>query len=327
MNRAARADRHLLSSDQLSRFQRDGYLLVEGVLEPAALVEPLFAEYGEVLERLAHELRDRGGLASTYHDLQFAERLIRIYRETGRDHSRYFNPSLMTSGVTPDAPFWAGPAGFRIITHERVLDLVECLIGPEIYSNPVQHIRIKPPRAPAPERRHRRSGARESMASGQRRGGPRRRRHRHAHGVDRAVGCSPGARLSAGDSVESQALRTHCPGSAGRPLAIPDALLELNRATPVPTRAGDVILMHKHTIHGSPPNVSEQIRWSLDLRYNPTGRPEFPCFVARSRRDPESELRDPEAWARLWRGVRERLAAHPLAKIAHRWRRTEPVCA
>ena len=23
-------------------------------------------------------------------------------------------------------------------------------------------------------------------------------------------------------------------------------------ATPVPTRAGDVILMHKHTIHGSP---------------------------------------------------------------------------
>ena len=38
--------------------------------------------------------------------------------------------------------------------------------------------------------------------------------------------------------------------------------------------------MHKHTIHGSLPNVSDEIRWSLDLRYNPTGqptgRPEFP---------------------------------------------------
>ena len=87
-----------------------------------------------------------------------------------------------------------------------------------------------------------------------------------------------------------QALRTHCPGKPGRPFAISDALLDLDRATPVPTRAGDVILMHKHTIHGSLPNVSEAIRWSLDLRYNPTGqptgRPQFPGFVARSRRDP-----------------------------------------
>ena len=150
MNRAVRVDRHLLSSEQLSRFQRDGYLLVEGVLEPAAVVEPLFAEYGEVLDRLAHELRDRDELASTYDDLQFAERLIRIYRETGRDHSRYFDPSLMTSGVTPDTPFWAGPAVFRIITHERVLDLVECLIGPEIYSNPVPAHTYQAARAPAP---------------------------------------------------------------------------------------------------------------------------------------------------------------------------------
>ena len=128
-----------------------------------------------------------------------------------------------------------------------------------------------------------------------------------------------------------RALRTHCPGKPGRPFAIPDALLELNRATPVPTRAGDVILMHKHTIHGSLPNGSDEIRWSLDLRYNPTGqptgRPEFPGFVARSRRDPGSELRHPEAWAELWRAARERLAVRPPAKPAHRWRGTEPVCA
>ena len=40
---------------------------------------------------------------------------------------------------------------FRIITHERVLDLVECLVGSEIYSNPVQHVRIKPPEYRLPE--------------------------------------------------------------------------------------------------------------------------------------------------------------------------------
>ena len=332
MNRAARGDGHLLSSDQLSRFQRDGYLLVEGVLEPAAVVEPLFAEYAEVLDRLARELHARGELASTYADLAFAERLIRIYRDTGRDHSRYFDPSLMTSGVTPDTPYWAGPAVFHIITHERVLDLVECLIGPEIYSNPVQHIRIKPPEHLLPD------GATDVLA----RANPW---HQDNGVVDPvadntnmltvwiALSDAPVERgcLQVIPRSHLQALRTHCPSRPGRPLAIPDTLLELNRATPVPTRAGDVILMHKHTIHGSLSNVSEQIRWSLDLRYNPTGqptgRPEFPGFVARSRRDPERELRDPEAWARLWGDARERLAAHPAAKPAHRWRGTEPVCA
>ena len=55
--------------------------------------------------------------------------------------------------------------------------------------------------------------------------------------------------------------------------------------------------------HSSLSNNSDDVRVSLDLRYNPTGqptgRPEFPGFVARSRRDPSSELRDPEAWKQL----------------------------
>ena len=40
MSRAARAGRRRLNSAQLSRCERDGYLLVEGVLEPAAVVDP-----------------------------------------------------------------------------------------------------------------------------------------------------------------------------------------------------------------------------------------------------------------------------------------------
>ena len=66
--------------------------------------------------------------------------------------------------------------------------------------------------------------------------------------------------------------------------------------------------MHRLTCHGSLPNRSDRIRWSLDLRYNPTGqhtgRPVFPGFVARSRRNPDSELDDPAVWAGLWRQAR-----------------------
>ena len=287
MSPATTTGKQRLSAAQLSRFERDGYLLIEGVLEPATVVEPVFAEYATVLDRLAHELQDRGEIASTYEDLEFGERLIRIYQDSGRDHSRYFDPSLTGSGVRSDSPFWAGPAVFRIITHERVLDLVECLVGSEIYSNPVQHVRIKPPEHRLPE------GAADVLV--------RANPWHQDNGVvdpiaDRtnmltvwiALSDAPVERgcLQVIPRSHRQALRTHCPGKPGRPFAIPDALLDLDRATPVPTRAGDVILMHKHTIHGSLPNVSDEIRWSLDLRYNPTGqptgRPEFPGFVARS---------------------------------------------
>ena len=66
----------------------------------------------------------------------------------------------------------------------------------------------------------------------------------------------------------------------------------------MPLDRGSVLFLHKRTVHSSLPNVSEEVRWSFDLRYNPTGEPTgrhlFPGFVARSRANPETELRDPE---------------------------------
>ena len=72
----------------------------------------------------------------------------------------------------------------------------------------------------------------------------------------------------------------------------------------VPVHKGGVIFMHRHTPHTSTPNYSDGVRWSIDLRYQetgtPTGRPFHPDFVARSRRDPSSELTDHAEWSRLW---------------------------
>ena len=50
-------------------------------------------------------------------------------------------------------------------------------------------------------------------------------------------------------------------------------------------RAGSALLLHQRTIHSSLDNVTtDQVRISLDLRYQPigqpTGRPAFPGFVA-----------------------------------------------
>ncbi len=72
------------------------------------------------------------------------------------------------------------------------------------------------------------------------------------------------------------------------------------------------------------------MRWSFDLRYNPigqpTGRGAFPGFVARSQAHPETELREPQAWADLWYEARQRLADQEMGAF-NRWSKENPVCA
>ena len=53
--------------------------------------------------------------------------------------------SLSLGNIRADLPFHAGPFVFRMITDSNLLDSVESIIGPEITSNPIQHVRIKPP--------------------------------------------------------------------------------------------------------------------------------------------------------------------------------------
>ncbi len=79
----------------------------------------------------------------------------------------------------------------------------------------------------------------------------------------------------------------------------------------MPVKRGSVILFHKCNIHSSLPNKSDRLRWSVDIRYHPSGepsgRPAFPGFVARSRSNPASELRDEALWLQQWRDARQRI--------------------
>ncbi len=65
-------------------------------------------------------------------------------------------------------------------------------------------------------------------------------------------------------------------------------------------------------MHASLSNISDNIRWSFDLRYNPigqdTGREIFPGFVARSRDNISSEFRDANKWKDLWEDTRIKMS-------------------
>ena len=321
-----------LSPEQVAQFEEQGYLVVEQLLDPQAYLDPIIEEYKGVLDRLAHDLYEEGKITSLYEDLPFGQRLIRIYQESGKVHAQYFDFSLPQGGVTEDTPMWVGPAVFHALTNSALLDAVESLIGPEIYSNPVQHVRIKPPEHLTP---------RDEKGNLQLGATPWHQDNGvvlpEADETDMLTAWFPllDAPVEAGPLQvipysHRDGLRTHCPGGVGG-LAIPEQLLEMEQSVPVPLKRGDVLFLTKRTCHSSLSNVSDNIRWSFDLRYNPigqaTGRGAFPGFVARSKANPESELHDAEAWAELWYATRRRMAEENYNQPFNRWDGKALVCA
>lgn len=319
-----------LTQQQVAQFHEDGYLVVDDLFDPATDIDPIVREYEGVLDRLANELHEKGEITSTYAERPFGQRVIDIYRESGKVHAQYFDFSLPQSNVKPDTPFWAGPAVFAMLRNEKLLDAVESIIGPEIYSNPVQHVRIKPPESLTPK------DDKGVIQLG-------RTPVHQDNGVvlpeadnsdiltvwfplwDATIenGC-----LAVWPKSHRRGLLDHCRGDLG--LHVPSKLLS-GKALSLPMKRGQALFMTKLTLHASHANNSDNVRWSFDLRYNPigqpTGRGAFPGFVARSRSNPESELRDPAQWERLWRDTRDSLAQKIDAGPFNRWTAENPVCA
>jgi ectoine hydroxylase-related dioxygenase (phytanoyl-CoA dioxygenase family) len=321
----------VLTPIQRDQFESEGYAVVDGVLDPATDLAPVFAEYDEVLDSIATVLFREGRIQSAYRGLAFADRLIRVCAESEQNFFQEFDISLPQTGIQRDTPIHHGPAVFKLLTSTRLLDLVEDLIGPEIYSNPVQHIRMK-----LPNRAVAKSGPYSGLVS--------RVPWHQDNGVvlpeaDESKILTVWLPLNQA-TVENgcmqvipgshrEGLIAHCPLEKG--LTISDGLLPHRAPVPLPMNPGSVLLMTSRTVHSSLDNKTEnEVRISFDLRYQPvgqpTGRPVFPGFVARSAACPGAVLKDPAAWASLWVDARSRLAeeANP---TFNRWKADVGVCA
>src|SRR3954465_14206999 len=103
-----------LTSEQIAHFRDEGYVVVEGLLDPERDLTPVIEEYAGVLDRFAGDLFAAGRIASSYADLPFSDRLTRIYAESGKVDAQYFDFSLPPSRVTHATPFCARPAVFAL---------------------------------------------------------------------------------------------------------------------------------------------------------------------------------------------------------------------
>lgn len=323
-----------LTPDQVHQLESEGYLLVKRALDPELDIEPVEREFAGILDRLANRLRDEGKIATTHADLPFEERFIAIAAASPEPIMASFDIALPNGGFTAETPINCGPNTFAFLRSPRILDLMEPLIGGEIFCNPVQHTRIKlPPSVHAESRTGNLTDATQWHQD---------------QGVvlaeaDRTQTITVWAAMTDADEENGcliyeqrshhEGLGFHCPANAGNSryrVSIPDEWIDQSRAIPVPAQRGDVLIHLPLTKHGSLTNTSNRIRWSFDLRYHPvgqpTGRPMFPGFVARSREHPETELHDPVAWAASWEAARRRILSGPMPDI-HRWNTDAAVCA
>ncbi len=331
----------MLTAAQLDRFAEDGFLVLPGVLGDADL-DPIAAEYEAALDDAATRLRRRGDLAATHAGLPFAERYTASIRENPAVFY-YLGVSLPLDyeGLDPEfVRVHTGPALFGLLAHPAILDIVESVIGGEISTNPVQQARLKPPQRLL-------DGALAEYSNV----GMTTWHQDFGAVMDEAAGTDMltvwvamtdvteemGCLVAIPGSHRERTLTMHCPGVVNAAENyIPVPLLERHGVPPqpLPCRRGTVILLTKFTEHGALPNESDRLRWSFDLRYQPTGqptgRPAFPSFVLRSRTG--RPVTDAAEYARRWDDTRARILAGgwdgPLYEQG-RWlaNRDHPVCA
>ena len=226
----------MLTQDQIDQFHSDGVIVVPDVL-PAPVLSAVKNEYRSLLDALDGDWHAKG-LVPAPGEMDFWQKLLVSY-DAGCDWFQPMDISLPGGEIAPDTPFHFGPAVFDMITAPRLLDMVDCLIGPEITSTPIQHVRLKPPeRLLNPD---------EIRA--------------HVGGTDwhqdRAVALEEADQtdmvtvwLAITDATvengclqvipnKAEALLPHCPQ---RQTAIADGFIDKSAAVPLPVRAGGAVL-------------------------------------------------------------------------------------
>ncbi|MBM3277825.1 MAG: phytanoyl-CoA dioxygenase family protein [Candidatus Handelsmanbacteria bacterium] len=285
----------MLSAQERAAFERDGYVIQRQLLDAQDL-ESVRQVIAHSVERRIQVLREQGAIGQTYGGEPFERRWARVFAE----YSQSPHPA-------PHLTVWGrhdilDRVIYDLYTDPRLTSAATALIGPAITANGDFWVR---PKAPG-DQTTTLTWHQDSFYYG-------------------GVAAEHLQVLSVWIPLVDVDVRNGClklvPGSHrfGR---IPARANQHNHQEPVeavatygqvvdePMRMGDVLFFHNHTLHASGENSTDQVRWSIDLRYSPDGQGfdwhkmgeefnvHFPCFVAASP-DP-AQVESWEAWQARW---------------------------
>ena len=300
-----------LTADQIQQYERDGYVLLRGVFEPVEL-RPLIHEIEDAVERVGRDYYASGRITSLYEADEFKYRFLRMAEEYQDIYNELVGARLM------------GPELFNLLSHPKLLDIAEDIVGPEVHCEGRHRLRPKLPNLEAADFRWHEDTlfeARRIIHVRQQYGLSPSDPSRNSEIISRIVAAprmaEPNFWIPLVDVDERNGCLHMLPG--GHLHAQPyDRQWEPGRSTaeltglvpvPIPMQVGDALLIHQHLPHVSPPNRSDHVRWSVDIRYQdgrlPTKSVFQPGFLARSEERPQDVVNEYEGYIRIREAVKE----------------------
>ena len=318
----------MLSATQIADFERDGFLIVKEVIDRQSLTD-LRIQFVARVDDLISRYQRLSKMPPTADNDSFDKKLTLLLQHAPEayEHLDISLPLLsdMASRV-PDwqllfGPAWKDGAGifaddsiFNLVTNPNIIAISRQLLGEEIALNPVQHVRIKPPQRFLPSASKLDANVSRTLWHQDEAVITEDARQTNILTVWVAIsdatthnGCMFAVVGSHHDNarptVADYGLETHCPGKIlPAEIYIPDESVDKARLVALEARAGDVVLLHRRTIHGAGKNKSDGIRWSFDLRYQPvshvSGRDCFPLFTLSGETD--AIVKNAENYRQSW---------------------------
>ncbi|MEM9420799.1 MAG: phytanoyl-CoA dioxygenase family protein [Planctomycetota bacterium] len=264
-----------LTQDQIDFYDREGYLILENYLtgEDLAGVKQAMSQKTDLV---INDLIEHGLIDDPLKEAPFESRLAQAFRGlTDQDFlkfGRHWRDRL--------------PGYFDLMSNPKILDAVESLIGPEIFANPIYNARPKVP----------------GVAAGAVPWHQDRSYWPDANSNPVITVWVPIVDSTYENGCLHVLPRTHRTrvlpfhreqhtGTAYREISEKQINSFEQRVIALPVQAGSAILFNDRNIHMSTPNKSDHVRWSVDLRYQPTDQDPMTNhgvgFLARSHEFPD----------------------------------------
>jgi len=261
-----------LTAEQIANYDQEGFLVLPSLLSEADMA-PAREALSQKVSEIADELLASGMIKDKREGDSFETRLVNLFKGlTEADFLKF--------GRGWRDPY---PGYFHFMSNPKILDAVESLIGDEIFANPVYNARPKVAGVAAgavPWHQDRSYWPKANW-------NPVITVWIPFVDTNEVNGC-----LHVWPRThKTQLIPYHQESYTGTGYTEIDLKEKADRhALPLPVKAGSAILFNDRCIHMSTPNRSNHVRWSVDLRYQPTGQERMPeygtGFLARSRQFP-----------------------------------------
>jgi phytanoyl-CoA hydroxylase len=271
-----KGNRGTLSPEQVREYDQHGFLVLADLLGQQDLA-PVRAAMTQKVDLIATELLEAGLIRDPLTGEPFETRLARLFETLSGEQFVAFTGQSWRDRL---------PGYFELLSNPKILDVVESLIGPEIFANPVYNVRPKVPRVAAGEVPWHQDKSYWPDA----RSNPVLTVWVALVDATMENGCLRVIPRTQHEAVGGFHFEAYS-GTAYRELDEENVGPFKSRARPLPVRAGSAILFNDRFIHSSGPNLSTHVRWSVDLRYQPADQDPMPQhgtgFLARSRTRPD----------------------------------------